>query len=125
MTTLHWHSASVKLFLKLLDMKPYIRGLMQLQWLMSAMHIIHNLQPVEVGQEVEDSLSVFGAVEHLDVDDVIGLQDLEDEYWCPAQDKDSHHHYQHGDNLQCYQGVSPCSSIYRSIIGLWTTWHKN
>jgi len=54
---------------------------------------------VEVGQQVEDSLSVFDAAEHLDADDVVGLQDLEDEYWCPAQDKDSHHHYQHGDNL--------------------------
>ena len=98
---------------------------MQLQWLMSAMKIIHNLQPVEVCKQVEDSLSVFDAAEHLDADDVVGLQDLEDEYWCPAQDEDSHHHDQHGDNLQCYQGVSPCSSIYRSIIGLWTTWHKN
>ena len=84
---------------------------MQLQWLMSAMKIIHNLQPVEVGQQVEDSLSVFDAAEHLDADDVVGLQDLEDEYWCPAQDEDSDHHDQHGDNLQCYQGVSPCRSI--------------
>ena len=92
---------------------------MQLQWLMSAMKIIHNLQPVEVCKQVEDSLGVFDAAKHFDADDVVGLQDLKDEYWCPAQDKDSHH----GDNLQCYQEISPCRSI-RSIIGLWTTWHR-
>ena len=42
---------------------------------------------------------MFDASKYLGSNDVIWLQNLEDEYWGPAENEDSHHHSQHWDNL--------------------------
>ena len=49
-------------------------------------------RPVKICKETEASFCVFDPSKYLATDDVVGLQNLEDEYWGPAEDEDSHHH---------------------------------
>ena len=53
---------------------------------------MQHANPVKICKETEARFCVFDPSKYLDANDVVGLQNLKDEYRGPAEDEDSHHH---------------------------------